>query len=214
MAAITKRKSGYQAEIRRKGYPTVSKMFDTRKDAEVWARLVESEMDRGCFVDRSEADKTTLGELLIRYKKEITPQKKSAEVEAIRIDKFVRDEKLCAYKVSALSGKLLAQWRDRRLTEVSGSSVNRELNLLSHVLNIARKEWGVHADNPVSFIQRPKHNRSRERRLSEAERQALLNELAPNVRNADGSFLSGGCRNHWIQPVVVLALETAMRMGG
>lgn len=34
MAAITKRKTGYQAEIRRKGFPTVSKVFNSRKDAE------------------------------------------------------------------------------------------------------------------------------------------------------------------------------------
>ncbi|HEV2611649.1 MAG TPA: hypothetical protein VGU61_15375 [Noviherbaspirillum sp.] len=149
MAAITRRKTGYQAEVRRRGFPTVSKVFHTRKDAEAWARLIESEMDRGCFLDRTEADKTTLRDILERYKREISPKKKSAAIEEIRINKFIRDEKLCAYKVTALTGKLLSEWRDKRLTAVSGSSVNRELNLLSHAFNIARTEWGIHVDNPV-----------------------------------------------------------------
>jgi integrase len=212
MAAITKRKSGYQAEIRRKGYPTVSKMFSSRKDAEAWARLIESEMDRGSFVDRTEAERTTLNDILERYVREITPKKKSAETEAIRIKRFIRDEKLCAYKVSALTGKLLAEWRDKRLTEVSGSSVNRELNLISHALNIARKEWGVHVENPVSLIHRPKHNKGRERRLSVQEKEVLLRKLEASKRRSDGTFEPGGSHNPWVKPAVILALETAMRM--
>jgi integrase len=213
MAAITKRKSGYQAEIRRKGFPTVSKVFDSRKDAEAWARLIESEMDRGCFINRTEAEKTTLGDVLTRYKREITPNKKSAESEVLRINKFLRDEIICSYKISALTGKVLAQWRDKRLSEVSGSSVNRELNLISHALNVARKEWGIHSENPVSFIQRPRHNRPRERRLSVNERQALLQEVEVSARRLNGTFEVGGTHNPWVKPVVLVALETAMRMG-
>ncbi|HJV84495.1 MAG TPA: site-specific integrase [Noviherbaspirillum sp.] len=213
MAAITKRKSGYQAEIRRKGFPTVSKVFGSRRDAEAWSRRIESEMDQRCFVDRTEAEKTTLGDVLCRYKCEITPKKKSADSEALRISKFLRDEKICAYKVSALNGKLLADWRDRRLLEVSGSSVNRELNLISHALNIARKEWGIHVDNPVSFIQRPKHNKPRERRLSAQEKDVLLLELKLSCRRPNGTFKAGGSHNPWVLPVVLFALETAMRMG-
>lgn len=213
MASITKRKTGYQAEVRRKGFPTVSKVFGNRKDAEAWARLIESEMDRGCFIDRTEAERTTLGEVLERYKQEISPKKKSAETEIMRINKFLKDEKICAYKVSALNGKLLSQWRDKRLSEVSGSSVNRELNLISHALNIALKEWGINASNPVALIQRPKHNKARERRLSPQEREYLLCQLEPSLRRSNGTYRAGGSHNHWCQPIVLLALETAMRMG-
>jgi hypothetical protein len=57
---------------------------------------------------------------------------------------------------------------------VSGSTVNRELDLPSHVINVARKEWGIHIDNPIAMIRRPKENRARIRRLSPAEEKALL----------------------------------------
>lgn len=42
MATITRRKSGYQVEVRRKGFPTVSRMFDSRKEAEAWCPEVVS----------------------------------------------------------------------------------------------------------------------------------------------------------------------------
>ena len=60
MATITKRATGYQAQIRRRGFPTVSKMFDTKREAEAWTRMNETQMDQGIYLDRSEADKTTL----------------------------------------------------------------------------------------------------------------------------------------------------------
>lgn len=143
MASVKKRVSGYQVQIRRKGFPTVSQSFPNRKDAAAWARMIESEMDRGIFLDRTEADRTTLGDILKRYQQEVSPLKRSGAIEIVRINRFLRTEKLCSYKASALSGKLLSEWRDKRLKEVSGSSVNRELNLLSHAINIARKEWGI-----------------------------------------------------------------------
>ena len=67
MATITQRTCGWQVQIRRKGHPPLSKHFETRHEARQWARLIESEMDRGVFVDRSEAEQTTLGDVLQRY---------------------------------------------------------------------------------------------------------------------------------------------------
>jgi hypothetical protein len=37
MSTITKRATGYQVQIRRKGFPTFSKMFASKRDAEAWA---------------------------------------------------------------------------------------------------------------------------------------------------------------------------------
>lgn len=201
MATITKRATGYQAQIRRKGFPTISKMFDTKRDADAWARQLESDMDRGLYLDRTEAERTTLGELLRRYLQEVTPHKKGKASEALRINRMLRDESICQYKSTALTSKLLAEWRDTRLTAVSGSSVNREIDILSHVLNTARMEWGIHISNPVELIRRPKHNKSRERRLSADEETKLLRELETKTRNS------------WIKYVVVFAIETGMRRG-
>lgn len=84
MAAFRKRSNGWQVRIRRKGYPEVNKSFPARKKAESWARGIESEIDRGVFVSRVEADNTTLAELLNRYLKEIRPQKKRASLMGVK----------------------------------------------------------------------------------------------------------------------------------
>lgn len=165
MSSIRLKDSGFQVQIRRQGFPQQTKTFNTCKDAEAWGRLIESEMDRGIFQDRTEAERTTLGDILQKYMEEISPRKKSVLIENCRIKRFLRDENLCQYKACSLTGKLLSSWRDKRLKEVSGSTVNRELNLISHAINIARREWGIHISNPIELIQRPKENRARERRL-------------------------------------------------
>ena len=141
MATITKRPYGYQVQVRKKGFPTQSKLFKTHRDARLWGSFVESEMDIGCFKDKTLAENTTLGDLFRRYVKEVTPLKKSQKYESGRIYQFLREDEIIDYKMTALTPKVLATWRDRRLQEVSGSTVNREMNLLSHVVNTARREW-------------------------------------------------------------------------
>jgi integrase len=105
----------------------------------------------------------------------------------------------------------MAEWRDKRLKKVSGSTTNRDLNLISHVINVARKEWGIHIENPISMIRRPPENRARNRRLGAGEEEKLLAELELSARSDKGTFEEGGSRNPWIRPLVILALETAMR---
>jgi len=213
MATFRKRGDKWQARVQRKGQPDLSKSFLLKADAESWARQLESEIDRGVFQDRSEAERTTFGDLLDRYAKEVTPLKKSAASEGQRINRFIREDKIARYKTTALSGKLIAEWRDKRLLAVSGSTVNRELNLISHVINTARKEWGIHISNPVELIRRPKENRGRERRLSADEEKRLLAELELTCRSESGAYTAGGTHNPWIKPIVVFAIETGMRRG-
>ena len=92
MASYRKRSGKWQARIQRNGLPDLSKTFHSKADAEAWSRVIESEMDRGCFLDRTEAEKTPLGDILDRYKREISPLKKAGAIEVVRINKFIRDE--------------------------------------------------------------------------------------------------------------------------
>ena len=59
MATITNRGAYiWQAKVRRRGYPRISKTFSTRAKAERWARMMETEMDDGVFVSRKEAERS------------------------------------------------------------------------------------------------------------------------------------------------------------
>ncbi len=213
MGTITKRgELQWQAKVRRKGFPTQSRTFSYKEDAEKWVRALERELETSGFIDRREADKNTLGEVLRRYQKEITPSKKSADIESIKIDVILKDSVLPKLKMSALTSSAVASWRDRRLKEVSGATVNREIDVLSTVLNHARREWGIHVENPIPFIKRPEKARARDRRFSPEEEAYLFVALTGGERQADGTF-SKGARNPWLLPLVRLAMETAMRRG-
>ncbi len=90
MAAISLRNDVWQARIRRRGHPTVTRSFTTRRDAEKWARSIETAMDRGYYSSGSEAQRTTLAEVIARYIAEVLPSLKSAKQDAIRLKALMR----------------------------------------------------------------------------------------------------------------------------
>ena len=47
MATIRRRGSKWEAQIRRKGYRTISRSFDTQTDAKTWARQIEVGLELG-----------------------------------------------------------------------------------------------------------------------------------------------------------------------
>lgn len=218
MATYSKRANGrWQAKVRRRGLPPLSQVFDRKTDAENWAGTQESEFARGVWRNRSTADATTLYELLDHYQRDVVPTKRGRDVEVLRIRTMQRDQ-LSRYKLTALTPTVLAGWRDDRLAGgAAGSTVNRELNLLSAVVNWARKELMMPIDNPVSGIRRPPQGQARDRRLEKGEEGRLMRALDDHPVRTQGKKRTGsyrvGARNTWVKPLVQLALETAMRRG-
>lgn len=213
MGTITKRgELQWQAKVRRRGFPAQSRTFSYKEDAERWVRALERELETTGFVDRREAERNSLSEVLLRYQREVTPLKRSASMEAVKINVLLKDEALSKVKISAVTSSVVAAWRDRRLRVVTGATVNREMDVLSTVINHARREWGIHMENPIQLVKRPEKARARDRRFSEVEEKYLLAALTGGKRQADGTF-SKGARNPWLLPLVTLAIETAMRRG-
>ncbi|MGQ5275843.1 site-specific integrase [Xanthomonas arboricola pv. corylina] len=214
MAQINKRGDlQWRARVRVKGYPDQSRTFMYRDDAEKWARATERELETAGFVDRREAEKTTLRTILERYAREVTPSKKSAEMEAVKIRMLLSDDVLPKLKMTAITSSALASWRDRRAKHVGPASIIRELGILSAILNHARREWDINVENPIRYVKRPATPKARDRRLSEQEEAYLLAAMTEPARKKDGTFIKGGCRNPWLAPLVQLATETAMRRG-
>lgn len=195
----------WQAQVRKKGHPLQSKTFDTRAAAETWACAIEVEMDKGVFVSRAEAESTTLKELLERYLTEVTPLKKGAAPETIRLRAFMKHP-LARRFVAGIRGVDIARYRDERLRKVSSATVKRDLVILGHVFEVARKEWGIHIHNPVRDIKLPANGRARDRRLQPGQdgKEGEEDRLVKACRKA---------RNPFLVPIVRLALETAMRQG-
>lgn len=204
MATIRKRNNenfiSYEVQVRKKGHPPQTKTFRSRADAEKWGRMLESEIDRGVFIDRGEAESTTLGEALKRYLNEVTPLKKGFKRETARIKKWLLHH-LSQRMLSNIKGKDIAEIRDtHRKSGLAENSIRLEIALLSTVFETARKEWGMEGlINPCRLIKLPTGSNSRERRLETHEEPYLLEGLSTH------------CRNPQIVPVVKFALETALR---
>lgn len=200
MATIRARGERWQAMIRRKGQQPITKTFTNKKDAEAWSRLVEVEIERGVFVDRSEADKTTLGDVIAKYLKQVTPLKRGCATETIRLNALARHH-ISRLALSSVSAKAIAEYRDERLKTVCGSTVNRELNVISSLINHAIKEWQIPVTaNPVAAIRRPKQGKARDRLLDSDEEKRLFAAIEQ-------------ARNPQLESVVRFALATAMRRG-
>ena len=199
MASFRQHGNRWQARVRRQGYPDITKSFQGRQDAERWARSVESDIDRGSYVSLTEAQKTTLADLIQRYMAEVLPSMKGATEDSIRLKAICR-RPICKNSIAALTPAKVAEYRDLRLTEVAAGTVVRELAYLSSIINHGRREWGIHANNPVALVRKPTQPKGRERVLTSAERERLLAELQPTGR-----------RNVWMLSVALLALETGMR---
>jgi integrase len=199
MATIRKKgELQWHVQIRKKGFPTATKTFSLKTDAERWARQVESEMDKGMFVNRSEAEATILKDAFDRYLKEVSVTKKSYASESSMIHTW-QSCSLASRSLASVRGVDVSAWRDARLKVVSSSTVHRELSILSHLFTVAAKDWGMGITNPVLLVRKPKPEKGRERRLEDGECELLLKE----------------CRKSSIEleAIAIVAIETAARLG-
>jgi integrase len=209
MATFRKRpgpggRAAWQAQIIRRGHESQYRTFDTKAEAEAWARQVEGEMDRGVFVSRAEAEATTLAEALDRYLTEVTPTKKPTTAYRERvIGRHLQAHPLARQALASIRGKDMAAYMRQRQADGKGANTIRlELALLSHLFNTARAAWGMESlSNPVDLVkgQRPKLPGGRTRRLVDDEQARLL---------AAASAYGGE-----IGSIITWAIETAMRRG-
>ena len=88
MASISKRGGRYHAQVRKSGYPPLTKTFSSLTTAKRWASTTEADMERNLHVVIP--DKTLLEELLDRYEKEVSPLHKSHQVEKYRLKTLKR----------------------------------------------------------------------------------------------------------------------------
>lgn len=217
MAAINKR-GPYQwrAQIRRHGFEPLSKTFTTKAEAEAWAKMNESEMSRGVWMSRGEAEATTLHDALERYELEVTPAKKTAAGERsfLRIWKATT---MAKQALAAIRSSDVAKLRDQWLKDYQPATVLRRLAVLSHVFTIARKEWGMESlSNPVELVRKPQPNNARTRRIAIEASQTgpeKSDEETPLRAASNGELerVVAASSSSSLPSIVWLAVETAMR---
>ena len=108
MAAIRRRGDRINVQIRKKGYPFISKSFVSLTVAKKWAATTEADTERRLHVVIP--DDTTVRELLNRYDKEILPTHKGQQAEKYRLGNLKRH--FGDIRLTDLTSKEVTQYRD------------------------------------------------------------------------------------------------------
>lgn len=208
MAAIRKRgDSQWQAEVRKKGHPPQRKTFIYKDDAERWARETEVAIERGLFFDRTKAEQTTVKELIERYKTDVLP---TLTGKHIKPSLNALSPVFGDYALAAVTSEMICKYRDSRLKTVSESTIKKEINLLSKIVDLATKEWGIPvAINPCATVKRPSEPKGRERRLKDKVKGK------DDKDDTEENVLLAACRDSSLEleVIAIVAIETAARLG-
>ncbi len=181
----------WQAQIRKKGYPPQVKTFNTRISRRTLGPGSRARDGPGHFhvpyrsrIHHAEGAPGALPggshpvEARCRTRNRPPPRAAPRPTGTTRI-------------VAGIRGVDVARYRDERLKEVSPGTVKRDLVIISHLFEVARKEWGIPVANPVRDIKMPAHNKARDRRLesSSGGKQSEEVRLLDACREARNPYL-------------------------
>lgn len=163
MAYIRQYKGKWRAEVQKHGH-RITQMCDTKREAQAWALKKESELD-----SLAASGGKTFGAAVAHYQATVSTEKADPEWERRRLESF---EAFFGAKtaISKIDSERIGQWRDHRLqgdpdagvNGVSGSTVQREANLLRHLFTLATDEWRWITRNPFKGVRLPKENAPRQ----------------------------------------------------
>ncbi|MCB4787350.1 site-specific integrase [Delftia sp. Lp-1] len=173
--------------------------------------MIESEMSRGVWLSRSEAESTSLHEALERYLAEIVPAKKSATREASTIRMLIALP-LALRPLASIRGVDIAALRDEWLQHYAPASVVRHMAVLSHVFSVTRKEWGMESlANPVSAVRKPSVSNARTRRITTLAGEVNKTNAQRSTPSEELDCVIAASNSALLPTIIVLAVETAMR---
>ena len=159
MASILLHPKGWRVQLTVKGERD-SQVFESKRDAQQWAAKRETEMRAGSVVGGKR-----LSHAMDRYLAEVSAKKEGEKWERLRL--LAALGHFGDVALSAIREPQIAAWRDFRLNgdaghkPVTGSTVQRERNLLRNVFTKARDEWKWMDHDPFKGVEMPKESEAR-----------------------------------------------------
>ena len=162
----------WRAKVRRDGQRPISKTFETRTDAEAWAREVERKIKRGEIDDLDPAtQRTTVSTAIKSYREHVLPTlaRGGKGGQAAQLDRI--EANFGALFLAALRPPIINEWLRTLAVSVSAQSVVHHINTFSGLVRHAQTELGVHipAGNPLKLVTRPALSKARDRVLRDGE---------------------------------------------
>ncbi len=199
----------WRAQVRRKGHKVLVKMFASKGEAELWAGVQEHAIRMtGLPLTIEDLKKHTVGDIVRRYLKEITPTKGCHVSETSVLNKFLRHG-ICLKSLAFVSRQDAYKYRDDRLKELhkgkllTPRTVRRTINSIQHIFEVAREQWGfTNLQNPFRSLPIRGSMYRRKRRLEEGELERL-ERACESCR---------GLNQYYVPLAIYLAIETGMRL--
>ncbi|WP_375592263.1 tyrosine-type recombinase/integrase [Chitiniphilus eburneus] len=215
MATFERRPNGWHVKVRKAGVYRTESGFKTKAEATAWATRIEAEI---ISAGRGDVPNVTFARLIERYIVEVTPAKRGARAEALRLSRLIGREGgggLAAVEADPIAGVALrdlnethfAAWRDRRLKVVSVASVRREWATLNNACNIAIREWKWLRENPMRLVRKPEAPPPRQQRVSSDVIDRLLVATGYEYDQPPVTQMAR------VGAAMLFALETGMRAG-
>ena len=194
MAYLRKHRDKWQTIVRIVGHPHICKSFKSKTDATRWATETELKIRRE-DAGIAKIHFAKFEDLARKYIEEISVLKKCHRDERYTILGLLK-EAWSSYPINKIKPTTINKYKDTLAKRVSGSTVNRRLDVISSMFTTFKKEWGYPVDNPVLAIRRPKRAAPRDRRFSEAELNLLIrgNHTTPELRSIINIALLTGMR--------------------
>ncbi len=202
MAHLKKRKNGkWTAEIRQPDNKYISKTFLKKSNATNWAREVEYQLDKQQYEDFSDSARLTLGDLIMRYRDEITPTKKGSACEGHKLNLMLR-HKIAKCRLLELKAKNIFDFKNDIRINRKPATINKYIHYIYTIWETAKVQWDIAlpSRNPASLVSKEKIKTKIDRILSPDEYRDLL--IAASKSNLP-----------FLADIIEFAYITAMRFG-
>jgi Site-specific recombinase XerD len=201
----------FRVKIRVRG-KSLSKTFETRREAADWARVQEGRILGNEFCDRGLAERTSLADAIAWYRDHGVDHSQADAKNKLSKLKTWESSEFAHWALVSIHAWDLIEWRKRVLDDahskrkgmpgpaanVKPGTVVHRLNVLSDIYTKWSHAHRVELVNPVGKDVRPKVKNGRKRRLHMDEEKRLLEAAEESSRP-------------WLKAAIEIALETAMR---
>lgn len=168
---------------------------DDKKLAKRIFEKIKGQIAEGKWFERLPGEDYTFKEIMDRYLEECSSAKGSTDRDKISLKHLLPffGDKI----VTHILPRDVSEYKALRRKEgASPATINRELALMKHCFNVARREWEYVRDNPVSMVSMEKEPPPRDRWLTREEGSKLL-----------------ACSAAWLHRMIVFSVETGLRRG-
>ena len=142
MGSVWKEKKGkWRAEVRR-NHRYIGKNFLSKGHASKWVKDTELKLEKEQYEDFRDSAHLSLGNLIARYRNEITPNKKGAQSETYKLN-FLLRHPFAKSKILQLTPRKIIEFKKDIKVGRKPATVNKYLHYIYIIWETARLNWGI-----------------------------------------------------------------------